>query len=155
MTGANISQRLWNRIVHDLESGLQDNPPPQNRVSLYFSSESHIHALRNVLLLSGIADNETVATVLDSIELNYLSHVVFRLYEDLTKCIDDYDRFYVNVQFSPGAALDPFIFTEQGHILPVSRPVPVNGRVPIHKFIHMFNNLDPNNLPIVVEKPNK
>lgn len=148
--GAGISQRLWQRIVSDLESGLQDVPPPPNRVTLYFSSESHIHALRNVLLLSGIADNETVATVLDSIELNYLSHAVFRLYEDLTKPVDNPNRFYVNVQFSPGAALDPFIFTETGHILPVSRPVPVNGRVPFDKFKSMFNNLDPSNTPIVV-----
>jgi hypothetical protein len=155
MIGASISQRLWIRIVNDLERGLQSDPPPSNRVSLYFSSESHIHALRNVLLLSGIADNETVATVLDSIELNYLSHVVFRLYEDLTKHPDDPSRFYVNVQFSPGAALDPFIFTEAGHILPVSRPVPVNGRVPFDRFKHMFTNLDPSEPPILTPAPCK
>lgn len=102
-----------------------------------------------------------VATTLEAIELNYLSHGVFRLYEDLAKpctllfllllllpnsfafmfsslCLfcrfslsklfhnqssfvvagDDPLRFYVNVQFSPGAALDPFIFAEPDHLLP-------------------------------------
>ena len=66
-----------------MEAGLQESPP--NRVTLYFSSESHIHSLRNVLLLSGVPLNPTVATTLEAIELNYLSHGVFRLYEDLSK----------------------------------------------------------------------
>jgi hypothetical protein len=68
-------------------------------------------------------------------------------------------RFYVNVQFSPGAALDPFIFAEENHLLPVgrklllarltsfrfrgqvSRPVPVNGRIPLETFKHMFDHV--------------
>ena len=48
------------------------------------------------------------------------------LYEDLSLAPSHPLRFYVSVQFSPGAALDPFIFTEAGHTLPVSRPVPVH-----------------------------
>jgi inositol hexakisphosphate/diphosphoinositol-pentakisphosphate kinase len=46
-----IVRPLLNRIISNLEQGLSDNPP--HRVTLYFSSESHIHSLRNVLLLSG------------------------------------------------------------------------------------------------------
>lgn len=47
-----IVRPLLNRIIGNLEQGLAENPP--SRVTLYFSSESHIHSLRNVLLLSGI-----------------------------------------------------------------------------------------------------
>lgn len=137
--GVGIARPLLKRMITDLERGLLDQPT--HRVSLYFSSESHIHALRNVLLLCGIADNRTVATTLDAIELNYLSHAVFRLYEDVSKSITDPLRFYVSVQFSPGAALDPFIFVEEGHTLPVSRPVPVNGRIPFQHFKSLFLNL--------------
>jgi hypothetical protein len=64
---------------------------------------------------------------------------VFRLYEDVSRPLDDPLRYYVNVQFSPGAALDPFIFAEEGHTLPVSRPVPVNGRIPFHLFKLIFS----------------
>ena len=144
--GVNIARPLLREIIRNLEGGLK--AVVSHRVTLYFSSESHIHALRNVLLLCGIAANRTVATTLDAIELNYLSHAVFRLYEDLSQSPSHPLRFYVSVQFSPGAALDPFIFTEAGHTLPVSRPVPVHGRIPFNIFKALFANL-PTELPAV------
>jgi hypothetical protein len=134
--GKTICQPLLDRIVVDLESGMEEHP--SGRVSCYFSSESHLHSLRNILLLSGATTNKTVATALESIELNYLSHCVFRLFEDLSRDPSDPLRFYVNIQFSPGAALDPFIFSEVGHKIPVSRPTPVHGRVPWLKFRDLF-----------------
>lgn len=71
-------------------------------------------------------------------EINYMSHCVLRLFEDISRDINDPLRFYVNVQFSPGAANDPFIFRQRGHLLPVSRPVPINGRVPWETFKKML-----------------
>jgi hypothetical protein len=71
--GVGIARPLFRRMIQKLESALSPKCP--SRVTLYFSSESHIHALRNVLLLSGIACNRTVATSLDAIELNYLRYV--------------------------------------------------------------------------------
>ena len=56
--------------------GLQSDP--ETRTFLYFTSESHMHSLRNILLLSNLCHNTTTATTLESIELNYLSHGVFR-----------------------------------------------------------------------------
>lgn len=79
----------------------------------------------------------SVSVRLTSAQLNYLSHLVVRLYEDVSKPLDDPLRFYVNVQFSPGAALDPFVFRE-AHTLPVSRPVPINGRIPWSTFKLIF-----------------
>ena len=137
--GVHIARPLFRQIIANCEIGLQAEP--SHRVTLYFSSESHIHALRNVLLLCGVAANRTVATTLDAIELNYLSHAVFRLYEDLSQQPTHPLRFYISVQFSPGAALDPFIFNEAGHTLPVSRPVPVHGRIPFSIFKQLFANL--------------
>lgn len=136
--GKQICQKLLNRIVTNLEAGFK--PEPETRVHLYFSSESHLHALRNILLLSGLPYNKTVATTLESIEINYLSHVVMRLFEDESRSLDDPKRFYVNVQVSSGAALDPFIFLKDQHLLPVSRPCPVNGRIPFEHFKKMFTS---------------
>jgi Diphosphoinositol pentakisphosphate kinase 2 N-terminal domain/Histidine phosphatase superfamily (branch 2) len=134
--GRTIVQPLLNRIIHNLECGLRDEP--QSRAFLYFSSESHLHSLRNSIVLSGLPLNTTVATYLESVELNYLSHGVFRLYEDVSRPPDHPARFYVNVQFSPGASLDPFIWVQDDHLLPVSRPVPVTGRIPFDEFREMF-----------------
>jgi hypothetical protein len=52
-----------------IDIGMEDDP--SSRVHLYFSSESHIHSLRNVLLLAGVAANYTVATVLESLGIAF------------------------------------------------------------------------------------
>jgi inositol hexakisphosphate/diphosphoinositol-pentakisphosphate kinase len=136
--GRIVVQPLLNRMVRNLETGLEDQPA--SRAFFYFSSESHLHCLRNVLLLSGIPENETVANILESLELHYMSHCVFRLYEDLSRAAEDPLRFYVNVQFSPGAALDPFTHLQNGHMTPVSRPVPVVGRMSFAAFKALLAN---------------
>jgi len=135
--GIRIVKPLLRRIIHNLESGLDEEP--ESRVHLYFSSESHLHSLRNVFLLSGLPSNNTCATTLEAIELNYMSHGVLRLFEDPSKALDDPWRFYVNVLFSPGCSLDPFTFKKDGHILPVSRPTPVNGKIPLDRFKELFD----------------
>jgi len=132
LIGRSIVQPLLEHIFGNLMKGADD--APSHRVSLYFSSESHLHSLRNTILLSDIPHNQTVATTLEAMEINYMAHCVFRLFEDPTRDTNDPLRFYVDVQFAPGAALDPFIFMGQDHLLPVSRPIPVNGRVPLAKF---------------------
>uniref|UniRef100_A0A0A9X1W7 Inositol hexakisphosphate and diphosphoinositol-pentakisphosphate kinase n=1 Tax=Lygus hesperus TaxID=30085 RepID=A0A0A9X1W7_LYGHE len=94
------------------------------------------------MLLSNIADNATVSTTLESLELNYLSHGAWRLYEDLSCPPNDPYRFTVSFMFSPGAALEPFIFVEDGHLLPVSRPTPITSCIPFDEFKARFANLD-------------
>jgi len=82
-------------MIQNLEAGLDDDAPA--RVFLYFSSESHLHSLRNTILLSGtmivnfrtngevsvlavvheplgLPENRTVATALEAMDLQYLSH---------------------------------------------------------------------------------
>jgi len=136
--GQKLIQALVNEVVDQLVSGFASTS--QTRCFLHFTSESHLHTLRNLLLLSGVSLNNTMETTLDSMELNYLSHGVFRLYEDLSRPHDDPLRFYVSVSFSPGAALDPFTFLQEDHVLPCSRVVPINGRVPFDKFKRMFGS---------------
>jgi inositol hexakisphosphate/diphosphoinositol-pentakisphosphate kinase len=130
--GKKMVKPLLQRITENLEIGLLENA--SSRVHLYFSSESHIHALRNVIQLSGLPSNKTIAATLEATELNYMSHGVFRLFLDPSKAEGDPYRYYVSVMFSPGAALNPFTFVEDNHMLPVSRPVPVNGRIPLVVF---------------------
>ena len=66
-------------------------PNRQVRTRLYFTSESHIHSLVNIIRYGGLfpdPDKEWAAAdkYLSTVtELNYLSHLVFLLYEDPTK----------------------------------------------------------------------
>lgn len=138
--GRLITHKLLDKIIENLERAKSDATDIP-RVFLYFSSESHIHGLRNTMLLSDMPDNKTAATTLEALELNYLSHGVWRLFEDLSQPVDSPDRFVVNFMFSPGAALDPFIFAEEGHLLPVSRPIPITARIPFDEFKRRFFHL--------------
>jgi len=130
--GRSIVQNLLQHILQNLLKGMELDP--SHRANLYFSSESHLHSLRNAILLSDIPHNRTVATTLEAMEINYMAHCVFRLFLDPTRDKGDPSRYYVDVQFAPGAALDPFIFMGKDHLLPVSRPIPVNGRIPLEVF---------------------
>ncbi|XP_075251165.1 uncharacterized protein LOC142343261 isoform X3 [Convolutriloba macropyga] len=87
-------------------------PNRQVRTRLYFTSESHIHSLVNIIRYGGLfphpdtdTDRQWAAAdkYLSSVtELNYLSHLVFLLYEDPTKDLKSEERYKLEVQFSPG-----------------------------------------------------
>jgi hypothetical protein len=82
------------------------------RTRLYFTSESHVHALLNVLRY-GCPDRAPVLADTDRLgaiaELNYLSTIVFHVYERVAAPADDRTRFRVTVSLSPGSDADPFI----------------------------------------------
>ncbi|KAG2442512.1 hypothetical protein HXX76_002598 [Chlamydomonas incerta] len=57
----------------------------------------------------------------DTTELDYLTQVVFRMYENKTVPVESPERFRVEVLFSPGANYNPFDFTmplHNNHVLP-------------------------------------
>ena len=81
------------------------------RTRLYFTSESHIHALLNVLRY-GSPDLPPLITMPDKLnaipELNYLSTIVFHVYERVAMPPYDPRRFRVSLALSPGVEADPF-----------------------------------------------
>jgi predicted glycoside hydrolase/deacetylase ChbG (UPF0249 family) len=138
--GLNIAKPLLQRICQHLEAGFESKPAA--RTHLYFTSESHIHALRNSLVLGGMPANASSAESVAAMQINYLSHGVFRLFEDVSVPADSADRFYVNVMFSPGAAGDPFAAKNAAeHRLPIMLPVPLCGRVPFSEFKRIIGDM--------------
>ena len=153
--GRSVSGPLLSKIFHDLQQAQQE-PNVHSRVSLvrlpnflslffpthylilfsfdfdlqYFTNETHLHSLRNLIVLANLPHSPLLAQALEAMELHYLSHIVFALFEDVTKLAIDPDRFFVSLHVSPGAARGPFTWTDEHHTLPVSRAVPVNGRIP-------------------------
>jgi hypothetical protein len=118
------------------------------RTRLYFTSESHLHTLLNVLKyghlqLAGVTqgahassggasgagsglgggpgsgggangqgvgpvmDGQGVSNMVGLSELCYLTHLVIRVFENLSACKDDPDRFRVELSVSPGASRAP------------------------------------------------
>merc|ERR1712157_366681 len=87
------------------------SPGRHVRTRLYFTSESHIHSLINILRYGDLAslDEPVWQRALEYIsmvpELNYLTQIVIMLYEDPNVDINSENRFHVELHFSPGEKL--------------------------------------------------
>jgi inositol hexakisphosphate/diphosphoinositol-pentakisphosphate kinase len=86
------------------------------RTRLYFTSESHLHTLLNVLRFASEGDDVLSEAGLNYInqtpELCYLTQVVFRLFEDTSRPMEEPKRFRVEILFSPGATAPPLHLDE-------------------------------------------
>jgi hypothetical protein len=86
------------------------------RTRLYFTSESHLHTLLNVLRFASDGEDVLSGPGLEFInqtpELCYLTQVVFRLFEDTHRPMEDPRRFRIEILFSPGATSPPLHLDE-------------------------------------------
>ncbi|CAD5124435.1 DgyrCDS12718 [Dimorphilus gyrociliatus] len=80
------------------------------RTRLYFTSESHIHSLLNIIRLGGLCKNKndeqwqrSMNFISEISELNYMTQIIIMVYEDRTKELQSEGRFHVELHFSPGA----------------------------------------------------
>ncbi|XP_065883522.1 inositol hexakisphosphate and diphosphoinositol-pentakisphosphate kinase 2-like isoform X2 [Dysidea avara] len=84
-------------------------PKKHVRTRLYFTSESNIHAMVNKLRYGNLADLDLpewadTKKLLDSAaELNYMTQIVFLLFENSQAPVDSEGRYKVEIHFSPGA----------------------------------------------------
>ncbi|KAH9540609.1 hypothetical protein CY35_14G013900 [Sphagnum magellanicum] len=110
-------------------------PERHVRTRLYFTSESHIHSLINILWYChlddslkgepGLVSNEGLQHLSEIKELDYLTHIVLRMFENIAVPLEDPKRFRIELMFSNGAAVSPLEVTPQiqDHMLPVLPPV--------------------------------
>jgi hypothetical protein len=86
------------------------------RSRLYFTSESHLHSMLNVLRFPSIVPTPLSLNgqeiLANASELCYLTQVVIRLFEDTQKPPEDPRRFRVEIMFSPGATATPLHMAE-------------------------------------------
>ncbi|CEG50025.1 phosphoglycerate mutase-like protein [Plasmopara halstedii] len=84
------------------------------RTRLYFTSESHLHSLLNVLrygredcAIKSPIGEESRKWIEDIPELCYMTHFVVRVFERVQFALSDPQRFRVEISVSPGADRDP------------------------------------------------
>ncbi|KAI4387776.1 hypothetical protein MLD38_000179 [Melastoma candidum] len=115
------------------------SPERHVRTRLYFTSESHIHSVMNVLrycnLDESLQGEESLISRsgLDRLyktkELDYMSYIVLRMFENVEVNIEDPKRFRIEMTFSRGADLSPLekndgeaTLLKQEHTLPIMGP---------------------------------
>jgi hypothetical protein len=97
------------------------------RTRLYFSSESHLHTILNVLRFTksdsvrSLLSEEGIAKLNATAELCYLTQFVMRVFEDSRREMSDPKRFRVEMLFSPGATATPFHMNEMDREADASR----------------------------------
>ncbi|KAI3500809.1 hypothetical protein L2E82_19480 [Cichorium intybus] len=114
-------------------------PERHVRTRLYFTSESHIHSLMNVLRycnldgsLKGEASlvcDSALERLLKTKELDYMSYIVLRMFENTEVNLEDPKRYRIEMTFSRGADLSPLEQNDleasslhQEHTLPIMGP---------------------------------
>lgn len=114
-------------------------PERHVRTRLYFTSESHIHSLMNVLRYCNLdeslqgEDSLVCDNALDRLyrtkELDYMSYIVLRMFENTEVALEDPKRFRIELAFSRGADLSPLEVNDeiaaslhQEHTLPIMGP---------------------------------
>ncbi|KAK3227754.1 hypothetical protein Dsin_007616 [Dipteronia sinensis] len=115
------------------------SPERHVRTRLYFTSESHIHSLMNVLRYCNLdeslqgEDSLVCQNALERLyktkELDYMSYIVLRMFENTAVALEDPKRFRIELTFSRGADLSPLekedseaASLHQEHTLPIMGP---------------------------------
>ena len=131
-----IKHRLAAEFADDIKT-----PERDIRTRIYFTSESHIHALINVLRYGcgpcttagepkekAIVSEAGLEVLKKAKEFDYLSQVVFRVFENLDEPPDSSSKFTVEVKFSPGTVGDPLsIANLDTDFMPATPLEPISG----------------------------
>ncbi|XP_019161727.1 PREDICTED: inositol hexakisphosphate and diphosphoinositol-pentakisphosphate kinase 2-like isoform X2 [Ipomoea nil] len=88
-------------------------PERHVRTRLYFTSESHIHSLMNVLRYCNLDEslqgegslvcNSALEKLFTTRELDYMSYIVLRMFENTELALEDPKRYRIEMEFSRGA----------------------------------------------------
>ncbi|XP_041008387.1 inositol hexakisphosphate and diphosphoinositol-pentakisphosphate kinase VIP1-like isoform X1 [Juglans microcarpa x Juglans regia] len=103
----------------DAQYAANVNTPERHvRTRLYFTSESHIHSLVNVLRYCDLDESlqgedsllchNTLERLYKTKELDYMSYIVLRMFENTEVALEDPKRFRIEMTFSRGADLSPW-----------------------------------------------
>jgi len=116
------------------------------RTRLYFTSASHLYSLFNLIalglkLFSPKSENFRILQRFTS--LDFLSHIMIRLYENLNAKQEDPNRFRLEIMFSQGCKMEKASkFSESdNHRVPVTPSVVLNSQLTLNEIEQFLNGL--------------
>lgn len=115
------------------------------RTRLYFTSASHVYSLFNVLHYNakGVSIKTTQRPFEEIVTLQYLSHIVFKLYENLDAGDKDPKRFRLEIAMSPGCVMKKIQKFDE-HLVPIIEPIILNENLTLEELEILFKNLNEN-----------
>lgn len=128
--GSLICEPLVRKIFEDLTSITQDSSGSSHS-RFYFSSESHLQTLRNVLLHSEMTKFFPLSE--NAWQLNYLTHLVFKIFENMQEDPESENRFQVEVLFSSGSH-DPLGIVNAEHREKIKPMICIHNNLPLSVF---------------------
>lgn len=115
------------------------------KTRFYFTCASHMYALLNLLtygydsfLVDRTESNKKGISELRNVfDLDYCSHIVFRLYENFNVPIENPKRFRLEIIMSPGSTKDPKE-ADQNHMINVSPWIILNNNLTLQQLKEFF-----------------
>ena len=145
---------LWMNYLKEKENENEDddleenkyndfNPDDSNvKTRFYFTSQSHLYALFNTILYGYnsflVDDGENLNPIWKIFDLDYCSHIVFRLFENSKVNENDEKRYRIEIIISPGANKDPKL-SDNEHMLSVNPWIVLNDHLTINDMKKYFN----------------
>lgn len=134
--GMLTSRNLLESVLTELEA-IRDSDKPASR--LYFTKESHVHTLLNIVFNSSLP----LSLKPDEVgELDYLTQITFELYEYQTENNDE-KQWSLRLGFSPGAhhSLIMDLEMDDHHALSVAPRRDLSDHIDLSKALAEFNDL--------------
>ena len=108
---------------------------------IYFTCASHMYSLLNLLMYgnnSSLIENKEVLEQLRGIfDIDYVSHVIFRLFENFNVDISDNKRFRLEIIISPGSTKDPRE-ADKDHLINISPWIMLNSHLTLQQMKEFF-----------------
>ena len=113
------------------------------KTRFYFTCSSHMHSLLNLLIYGYnsflLGNNYKVLKELRNIfDLDYCSHITFRLFENLNLDVNDPKRFRLELIMSPGSSKDPRK-ADNDHFINVSPWIILNNHLTLSEIKEYFS----------------
>lgn len=131
-----------NKLTNEIKSAWR-----HIKTRFYFTSASHLYSLINVILYgldSNLLEKSETSFISElkknKLELDYCSHLMFRLYENLEAHSEDLNRFRLEIIMSPGANKSP-LEADENHTISVSPWIILNKNLTLTQVIEFFESL--------------
>lgn len=110
------------------------------KTRFYFTSASHLYSLFNALLygMNSYLVKDDANEIWNIFDLDYCSHIVFRLFENLSVSEDNDKRYHMEIIMSPGSNKDPKE-ADKKHMVSVSPWIIVNDNLSFKEVKKFFD----------------